>query len=295
MKQHLSIILLTIWSTVAYAQVAGNQVYQSNNNRNQTPVSVNKSSFVSTDSTLVINANVLLNKEADYYLMTVGVKGEAKTVVACNQDLNNRIGLFMTDLGKIGIQEEDVYADFISQTKVYDHSIEGNVITEFFDGFEIRKNLIIKLRKLAVIDEIIELASKQEIYDIIKVEYFNDDLDKIYDGLFDEAMKVIEDRKRKFSKHSSIRISDTYRIVQDNFGVHNPQSMYKQYDEAFESSVVNTNYSGNYVKKTVRKDKTFYYEGAQNRLGVDKAMDEIAPVIGIQYNLGLSVIYDLVR
>lgn len=295
MKQYLTIILFAILSANSYAQVAGNQVYQSNNNRNQSPTSVNKSSIASTDSTLSIEANVLLNKEADYYLMTVGVKGEAKTVIECNQSLNRRIDSFLSDLRGIGIKGEDIYTDFISQTKVYDHSIEGNVITEFFDGFEIRKNLIIKFKKLSAIDEIIELASKQEIYDIVKVEYFNDDLEKIYDELFAEAIQVIETRKARFANHSSIRISGTYRIVRDDFGVHNPQSMYSQYDEAFESSAVNTNYSGNYVKKTVRKDKTFYYEGAQNSLGVDKVIDELSPVIGIQYNMRLSVIYDLER
>ena len=295
MKQYLTIILFAILSANSYAQIAGNQVYQSNNNRNQSPASVNKSSIVSTASTLTIEANVLLNKEADYYLMTVGVKDEAKTVTECNQSLNRRINSFLADLKGIGIKEEDVYADFISQTKVYDHSIEGNVITEFFDGFEIRKNLVIKLKKLAVIDEIIDLAAKQEIYDIVNVEYFNEDLEKIYDELFSEAMKVIENKKSRFSAHSSFAITDRYRIVQDNFGVHNPQNMYQQYDEAFESSVVNTHYSGNYIKDNVRKEKTFYYEGAQNSLGVDKVIDEIAPVIGIQYSMRLSIIYDLVR
>jgi uncharacterized protein YggE len=295
MKQHLTLILFTLFSTVSYAQIAGNQVYQNNNNRNQNPAAVSKSSIVSTASTLTIEANVLLNKEADYYLMTVGVKDAAKTVVECNQKLNRRIDLFLADLRKIGIKEEDVYADFISQIKVYDHSIEGNLITEFFDGFEIRKNLVIKLKKLAVIDEIIDLASKQEIYDIVNVEYFNDDLEKIYDELFGEALKIIENRKARFSAHSSFAVTDRYRIIRDDFGVHNPQNMYQQYDEAFESSTVNTHYSGNYVKETVRKEKTFYYQGVQNSLGVDKVIDEIAPVIGIQYSMRLSIIYDLVR
>ncbi|MGH1433893.1 MAG: SIMPL domain-containing protein [Lewinella sp.] len=295
MKNYLTIILLVIFSANSYAQVGGNQVYQNSNNRSQSPVSINKSSIVSTASNLTINASVLLNKEADYYLMTVGVKQEAKTVIECNQQLNQRINAFLSDLSKAGIKGEDVYADFISQTKLYDHSIESNVITEFFDGFEIRKNLIIKLKELALIDEIIELASKQEIFDIVKVEYFNDDLDQIYDELFDEAMKIIENRKARFSAHSSFNVTDRYRIIQDHFGIHNPQNMYKQYNEAFESSVVNTHYSGNYIKESVRKDKTFFYESAQNSLAVDKVIDEISPVVGIQYSLQVSIIYDLVR
>ncbi|MFT4665341.1 MAG: hypothetical protein ACI8YQ_004359 [Polaribacter sp.] len=294
MKKYFTIILLTLFSLNSYCQIGGNQLYQNNSgNNNHAFRAVKKSNIISTASTLTISASVLLNKKADYYLVTIGVKEEAKTVVECGQNLNNRIKDFVSDLMKVGIRKEGIYEDFVSQTKIYDHKVDGNKIIEYFEGFEIRKNLIIKVKDLDLIDKVTELASKQEIYDIVKVDYFNDDVEEIYNQLFDEVIKIIEKKKLKFSKHSSVPISNKYRIIRDDFSVYNPKDLYKQYNEAFETSVVNTQYSSNYIKKEVRKDRTFYYEGVQNSLGLDKVIDEISPVVGIQYTLGLSITYEL--
>ncbi len=294
MKRYLTTILLAVFTITAYSQIGGNQIYQ-NNNRNQNysyspPQRVN---IISTDSTLIIGANVLLNKKADYYLLTIGVKEEAKTVAECDKNINARIQAFRADLKKLGIQKEDVYMDFISQTKIYDHKIEENIITEFLDGFEIKKNLIIKIKDLDLIDRINALASQQEIYDLVKVEYFNSDIEKIYDDLFDEVIKVIEKKKARFAKYSSVKILNQYRVIQDDFRIYNPKDLYKHYDEAFASSIVNTHYSRSYIKKEVRKDKTFYYDGVQNSAGFDKIIDNVSPIVGIQYSLKVSIIYRL--
>jgi uncharacterized protein YggE len=294
MKKYFTIILLLIFSVNSYCQIGGNQVYQNNSSHNNhafTPVK--NSSIVSTNSTLVITANVLLNKKADYYLVTIGTKDEGKTVIDCGKKLNDRIKAFTSDLVKLGINKNEVYTDYVSQTKTYDHKVDGSTIIEFFDGFEIRKNLIIKLRDLDLIDKITELASKQEIYDIVKVEYFNADVEQIYDQLFDEVIKVIEKKKLKFSAHSSTPVSNKYRIIQDDFNIYYPKDMYKQYNEAYETSVLSADYSRGYIKKEARKDRTFYYEGVQNSLGLDKVIDEVSPIVGIQYILKLSIIYEL--
>ncbi len=288
MKKYFITVLMLAFTANIYAQMAGNQVYQNDKSYNSPNTSIH-----STDSTLTIKATVLLNKKADYYLATVGIKQEAKSVTDCNQALNQRINAFMKDIKKLGIQDNDAYIDFISQTKVYDHKIEGNTITEFLDGFEIRKNIIFKFKDLELMDKIIELASKQEIYDIVKVEYFNEDTEKIYAQLFDESIKIIENKKARFLKVSNIKLSGKHRIMQDMFQVYYPKDSYKEYSEAFESSSVNTNYSKEYIKKQVRKDKTFYYEGAQSSPQIDKNIDNVSPIIGIQYVLSLRILYEL--
>ena len=45
--------------------------------------------------------------------------------------------------------------------------------------------------------------------------------------------------------------------------------------------------------KDGRKEKTFYYDGIETELGIDKIIDDISPVIGIQYVLEIQVIYEL--
>lgn len=294
MKIQLTLILLFI-STLSIAQIGGNQLYTSNNSKNYSSKPVIKNTMSSTDSTLTIGASILLNKKADYYVLTLGVSENRKTVIESNQNLNRRIDAFVTDLKKERIEKEDIYVDFVSQIKVYDHRIEDNIILEFFDGFEIRKNVIVRLNDLSIVDEVIELASKQEFYDIIKVEYFNDNVESIYNQLFEDAIEAINKYKSQFVKYSNVKVLDNYRITAANFSTYNPKDMYKQYNEAFETSIVTTRYSSTYTKKDVRKEKTFYYEGVENSKAVDKVIDDISPIIGIQYILDVGIIYELER
>ena len=249
--------------------------------------------MVTTDSTLMISASVLLHKEADYYLISVGASQEAPTVIDCNKQLNHRLENLINALIKLGIDEKKIYMDFISQTRIYDHKVEGNNIEEFFVGFEIRKNLIIKTKRLDQIDRIIELCSEQAVYDIIKVEYFNEHIEKIYEELFDQVINLIERKKARFLNHSSIKLTNKYRITSDNFQIYYPKNLYQEYKEAFESSTVNTYYSSNYIKKEVRKDRTFYYDGVATHLGADQIIDDLSPEVGIQYLLNVGVLYEL--
>ena len=77
--------------------------------------------------------------------------------------------------------------------------------------------------------------------------------------------------------------------------VYNPKNMYQQYNEAFEKSTTSVikgyRSNQNYINKEMRKDKTFYYDGAQHNIVFDKVIDKLSPVIGIQYVLGLTVVY----
>jgi len=274
------------------AQVGGNQVYQNKSiNYNRNPVQTK--SIYSTDSTLVVKSTVLLNKAADYYLLTIGVNSIAKTVIEANQITNNRIQRVTEKIKKMGINKEDIYIDFIAETKMYDHTVDGNKINEFFDGFSVRKNLIIKTDQITNIDEIIDYCSEEEIYDIIKVDYRSEDLEKINDDLFDEALKISKKKTQRFSRNSSVRLGSN-RITSEVFSVYYPKNLYKQYNEAFETSTLNY-YSGSYIKKEVRKERTFYYDGVETEVGVDKIIDEITPIVGIQYVMEVVITYDLVN
>lgn len=285
----------------SYSQIAGNEMYGNsiygNGNYNynyQQPV-IQRNTIQSTDSTLFISGSVLLNKAADYYLISVGVGQEGKTVVECNNTINGRIDRLKAAFSKSGISDKDIYVDFISQIRIYDHKIDNNTITEFHDGFLIKKNIIIKTTDIDKIEDIIEICSKEEVFDVIQVEYVNNNVDGVYDQLFDEVYKIIEKKKARFLKGSSVDLTGKYRVVTDHFYSYNPKNMYKVYTAAFETSMVNTYYSSSYVKKEERKDRTFYYAGAQNSIGVDKIIDDITPLIGIQYVLNMTIIYEIKR
>lgn len=285
------IISLTIFSKLN-AQIGGNQVYQKQStNYKRTPVETK--SIYSTDSTLVVTSKVLLNKSAESYIITVGINSIAKTVKEANQLTNNKIENVTDKIKKLGISKRDIYIDFVSETKMYDYRITDREIQEYFDGFSIRKNLIIKTTNLSDIDKIVDYCSEQEIYDIIKVDYRSEDLEKINKELFDEALNIAKTKTKRFSDNSSIQLSENFRIVSESFKIYFPKNLYKEYNEAFETSLVNNYYSSSYIKKEVRKERTFYYDGIETEVGVDKIIDEISPIVGIQYVIELVITYDL--
>ncbi len=295
MKHSIKITLLLssliIFSNLN-AQIGGNQVYQ-NQSINYNCNAVETKSIYSTDTTLVVTSKVLLNKKAEFYVITISVNGTAKTVIEANKITNSKIEKIINKVNKLGITNNDLYVDFVSETKMYDHTITDKEIKEYLDGFSIRKNLIIKTTELSNIDKIIDYCSEQEVYDIVKVDYKSEDLEKINQELFDEALTISKTKVKRFSENSSIQIAENYRIASESFKIYYPKNLYKQYNEAFETSLVNDYYSSSYTKKEVRKERTFYYDGIDTEIGVDKIIDEIFPIVGIQYIFELVIVYDL--
>ena len=277
------------------AQMAGNQVYK--NNQSSTYTRIQRKSIRTTDSTLIINARVLFNKVADYYLVSVGLSQEEPNIKACNQKINIRIKNLKDKLQRLNIQEQDVYVDFIAQTKVYDYNVKDRIAEQFLRGFEIKKNVIIKVDKINKIEPILEFCSEESIFDIIKVEYINENLEATYDQLFDEAMELIDIKKKRFLKYSAVQLSGKNRIVKDDFHTFYPKNQYQKYSEAFESSsyaLENQSYkSGKYIRKDLRKQNTFYYDAQETNSAYDKVLNDIAPNIGIQYQLEVEMLYEL--
>ena len=137
MKNYSSLFFVFIFMNVQ-SQISGNQVYgktgyDSNRGKNST-TTIN-------DNHLTINVKILLNNKADFFTVVLGTNEEAETVALCNSKINQRINGFTKDLFKNGIKKEAIYVDFISQTKVYDYSVENDTAEQFQKGFEIKKNI----------------------------------------------------------------------------------------------------------------------------------------------------------
>jgi len=295
----LGFIASFLWSLNAYAQVSGNQVYGSDNSsyqrlniRNNQSGEIQKQTIYTTDSTLVITSKILMNKVADAYLISIGLNQEGKTVLGCNTKINSRINNLISDLKEIEIEKEAVYVDFISQTKIYDYTIKGNNTEQVEDGFEIKKNLIIRIDEIEKIDRLLELCALQKIYDVIKVEYINEAVNTTYLKMYDEALSFINSRKKIYLKINDRKVKGNARISGDNFQRFDPKKMYLKYQASESSSVHGRNYSSNYIHKEARKNKTFYYEGV-GEASFDKVINESSPKVGIQYALTLTIIYDL--
>ncbi len=299
MKKQTSVFFLIMTSllSLSKAQVGGNQIYRDKNNNDYSalknlPDFNNANSYFTNDSTLVVNVKVLMNKTADRYKLTLGLNEEAATPKIAIENINRRINGFIKRISSMGIRNDDIFVDFISQTKIYDYDInkDTQVTTQKMDGFETKKNIIITVNKHSMIEKLISEASDFQIYDIIKVDYINNDIDKIQEDLLKEAYAVFDKKKDNYFKLFKKEIIGSPTAT-SGFTYIFPKNQYQNYT-ALESASVTYGYDTRYIKKEERKSKTFYYDGT-DYTGFDKVINNSDPEVGIQYIMNLSVKYDL--
>lgn len=287
------IVLLLVNGNALTAQISGNQVY-GNSNNDKTNYNSNSRTVSVNDNTLSVTVKILLNKKADGFVLTLGLNQEAENVANCTTKINKRIDGFLTKAKSLGIKNDDFYIDFISQTKVYDFEMSESKANQYEKGFEIKKNIIITTTKAENLEKLIDLASEFEIYDIIKVDYFNKDTNIIHYSLFDEALVEADKKKEYYLKAFKKRIIGTPNAT-ENFAIIFPKTQYSTY-QAYESSEVQAQYGyksdAKFLKRIERKNKTFYYNGISTD-DFDKVINPNQTEVGIQYVLSLTVSYKI--
>lgn len=292
-KLIIALLLLNVLSVSA--QISGNQVYGKNNyngnNYNQESLP-NNSKVSINDNVLSVSVKILLNKKADGFVMTLGLNEEDETVAGCSKKITARITGFIEKMKSLGVKKENVYIDFISQTKIYDFEVNGMNSEQIEKGFEIKKNIIVSTSNVTSLEKIIALASDFEIHDVIKVEYYNNETDVIHNSLFDEALVLAEAKKIRYMKAFGKRIIGTPTATEE-FATVFPKTQYNTY-QAFETAEIQTNYNNRspYLKKIARKNKTFYYDGISSA-GFDKVINPNQTEVGIQYIMTITMHYKI--
>ena len=293
LKLIIALLLLNVLSVSA--QISGNQIYGKNNyngnNYNQESLP-NNSKVSINDNVLSVSVKILLNKKADGFVMTLGLNEEDETVAGCSKKITARITGFIEKMKSLGVKKENVYIDFISQTKIYDFEVNGMNSEQIEKGFEIKKNIIVSTSNVTSLEKIIALASDFEIHDVIKVEYYNNETDAIHNSLFDEALVLAEAKKIRYMKAFGKRIIGTPTATEE-FATVFPKTQYNTY-QAFETAEIQTNYNNRspYLKKIARKNKTFYYDGISSA-GFDKVINPNQTEVGIQYVMTITMHYKI--
>jgi uncharacterized protein YggE len=291
-----SVLLFLLTSFTVFCQVSGNQAYGNqgdnnyynhSNNNNRQP----RKSITANGSEFTVTSLVLINVKADILVVTLGLNQEGKAVKECSENINKRIDGFKQKLKSLGAKDKDVYVDFISQTRIYDYEVKGATAMQYETGFEIKKNVIIRLANTKKLDELISLAAEFEIYDVVKAEYVNEKVDEINANLFSEAIKISNAKKDQYVKAFGLMLSDEFSVAETAIYSVQPKTQYKKY-QAFESSDVSNYYNNQYVKKEQRKNRTFYYEGLDTT-SFDKVINPDDPEVCLQYVVEMKVVYHI--
>ncbi len=294
MNKNLLALFLVLCVCVAprpiLAQVSGNIAYSKQRKASQ-GIRQHAHQVYLNDSSLIIQARVLLNAPADAWVAVLGIQDEGGDPNDCRAKMQLGLDMFLKELQAMGFKEEDYYVDFVTQNRIYDYEVSGSVAYERLSGFELKKNLSIRLKSEKQIEEIMIKAAEVGIYDLIKVDYLIQDLSTIKKRLFEEAMQVIEDKKRRYVQKTALKLAERCQVYLENYGSQAPAQAYSSY-QAYESGNANTSHYSSKVR--ARKMSTFFYDPI-GMGSYDKVIEPVLLKPALQFTYELQMKYDILN
>ena len=283
-------ILFVLFATNVFSQVSGNSIIGQNNAYNQYDRAQPVSRIYLSDSSFLIQANILTNVIADNYVGTFGVSESAVTLREANTKIDKRIQEFTAALTKTGIAQSDIYVDMVTQTQICDYKVTGDFAQQYISGFEQKKNVIVKFRNIRDLDKMMILASDNGIYDLAKVDYIVTDINKIYMQLFETAIDVINSKKDLYIKATNMKITTNSEIFLESFSSFYPPQLYKTYAPNITTEYFD--YSSYAKKKELKKNSTYYYDKLSYS-GFDRVINPIVTEPAVEFVLMLQIKYNI--
>ena len=291
MQKLLLSLLLSIPSANIFSQVMGNygeqqQTYQ-NINFNAQYRGVAKAATFIGENQLEITLNALSNQKASSYTAIFNLLQLGKTADETNSLLNQRLDGFLSDLKNLGIPAGDIYVDMVNFLPKYEYDVSKKLFskktyTEIPKGFELQKNIHVRYTDPSLLDRIVTAAARQEIYDIVKVDYFVKDPAAVYTQLRETTFQYLKKIENQYNT-IGVRLDSAYLITAENAWVAYPINRYEKYQafstqrlDADENSKINT------VDKPVSR---FYNAVPANDYDIVINPEILEPAVQFSYNL----------
>lgn len=285
--KHLNLLsFFLLLSYCSFAQVAGNINYQ--NQVRYTENNINAATPSTAD--VMVSIKGMANVKADSYVAIFNVTQVGKTTQEVNLLMDERI---KQALKNVAAQPSvTTFVDMISFVPVYEFETEKkifskNTYNEVPKGFELKKNLHISYADPNLLNEIIASLSKYEIYDLVRVDYFSNEIEAIKKDLMIKASALLEEKLQGYEALLTTDLDSLPKQITDAYRVVLPIERYKSY-QAYNSSSLNLKKAAN-VNQT-DKSVTLYYQPI-----IDKEFDFVInptvlePVIQVMYEVKLVV------
>ena len=232
MKNALIIVIITAICSSIFAQGAGNWAYQSKSkgesyieedyklpvfDQTNSYYGYNGYSYSTNDTVVYLNVKALMNVKPDTYILIIGLSQISENLETCFELIDQRIANFISEAE---ISKENLYIDFISQTPIFAREREKKIFSKKYvevpKGFEIKKNLHIRFTDSQLADKYIKLAAKNEIYDIIRVDYIVNDHKSIYDNLREQCVNQLNQYVIDYKKMGVDFVADFTSMEETN-------------------------------------------------------------------------------
>jgi len=272
-KNNLAIVLIVLSVLFASAQHKGNyneitqdisrqNILTSGNANIYNPTvqqQINKRLHPS--NVLTIDVKALQNASATTYTAIFNVSQIGPSAETTNALMKKRIDSIKYRLNQKEITQKSIAIDVISFVPVYEIEVTKKLFsktyTEVPKGFELQQNIHIQFNKTNQFESILEACAKSEIYNLVKVDYFIEDIKTVYKNLQDQLLELIDDKKAYYST-LGFDLSQYDVAIADDKYCYFPKDFYQSY-QAFNSI------SFEALKKdkgvtTAKKQTSYYYQ-----------------------------------
>ena len=208
MKNYVFSVLLIFTCTLSicaqhkgnYNQISRQNVLHSGNATIYNPTVQQQINKVLNPSTHVfIDVKALQNVEATTYTAIFNISQIGPTADSTNLLINQRIDKIKNQLKSIGITDDDFAVDVISFVPNYEIEVQKKLFsktyTEVPNGFELQQNLHIQFTKTNQFETILTACANSEIYNLVKVDYYIENIAEVYKNLQTKLLKLIEEKK----------------------------------------------------------------------------------------------------
>jgi uncharacterized protein YggE len=276
-------------SLVARPQAMGNLMYESNSRiffqQAEQPVKATIQGNV-----LVLEVNAMMNMKADSYLAIFHVTQLGQSAEEADSLMNERIDGVLRRVMEHGIKEKDVFTDMLSFIPVYELEATRKLFSKTYQevpaGFEIQKNIHIRFTDARVLDKLVTAAAKEEIYDLVKVDFFVAQQSACYDTLRMFATKLLQQKLANFEK-LGLKVEESHRLAAEKNGAYFPLDRYTTYQSRTQSSL-NSRRKGQLVNDIRKSNTHFYNKVPYGNFDIVLHAEITEPPVQYTYNLTLQ-------
>ncbi len=293
-----TLLILTLAAHAGVAQVGGNIGYGQAGGRARADQNerakrqLTREEVPPTDTTMFVDASILMNVRADEFVATFGIAEEAETIEACQAKMAATIAAFTEALKPLGVGPESLFVDFAAQTKIYGYKVEGNLAREQLSGFELKKTVAIRYRDKVLIDRLVVAASRAKVYDLIKVDYVVTDLAPVQERLAEAASSAVKAKASRHERLLGIKLRAVPQVYAERSSAYFPSDLYDSYAAGESEAVSGGPDRSRTIIQSLRKSRTFYFNPL-NADGFDRVIDPVVLEPVVQFTLYLKLRYEI--
>jgi len=295
--KYLTLVLLSFVLTIQlFGQAAGNDAYgdkvyryDKHTGKYTETVVPNAQASALSNNIVDFDIRVLYNAPADSYLAIFHLTQVGSRAGETDTLMNERINGLKSELQKLQIRDENVFIDMLTFVPVYEVEVQRKLFSKKYNeipkGFEMKKNVHVLFKKEGELDKIVTAAAKFEIYDLVRVNYFIDNVEGAYQRMREKALKLVKE-KEKFYRDLGVELDTLYRSIAEAKVIAYPYESYSSYTAYSSNNLLDNSNSGKNKVRQARKSVTMYYKPIEYSK-FDAVIEPVIlkPVVQFTYNL----------